>query len=335
MHVHRLTHAIDVHAAGWPLRVLTLPGAGARGMPLAEWARALWQGEDGRAGDPSPVRWLQREPRGHAAMRIGVVVPSAGGPADVSLLVFDANGPCRADGLDAICAAAAMDESGFYAGSGGPTRRSLPGKAIQTDHCVYRVREREDEGAAYAVLVAERPASIVERGRPFPAGHLALAADIMRFDGETYAIINVQGSGLALRIDRFSELKAAARGVQSQLPSPSNVILIEGDTGHAGRARIAVFDAYGNLLRAPESRALHAMMTLLSEGDTGRMSGGLTAEGLNGGTLTCRAAARQTDDSSGALRESPWEIACRPFVTGSLQFVMDPDDEAGEGFLLR
>ena len=270
-------------------------------------------------------------------MRIGIIVPSAGGPADVSLLVFDADGPCRADGLDAMCAAAAMDESGLFAGVIRPLRRTpCDGKIVQTDNCLYRVRKLEDEGTAYAVISDERPEAIVERSRSVQAGHLSLAADIVLSGSEAYAIMNVQGSGLALRIDRLAELAAAARSVQNAMPSRLSVILSEGDTGQSGHMRIAVFDACGNLLRAPESRALDAMMTLLSEGDIGVAAGGITAEGLNGGTIICRAATRQTNDASKSLpRISSWETLCRPFATGSLQFVMDPDDEAGEGFLLR
>ncbi len=338
MHIHRLTHVIDVHAAGWPLRVLQMPATSiSQGIPLAESTRAIWQDSVGQGGYSSPVRWLQQEPRGHAAMRIGAIAPSVGRLADVFLHVFDANGPCRADGLDAICAAAAMDESGLIAGVIRPGRCTRHAeKVIQTGNGLYRVRKCEEDAMTYTVLSDDRPARIVERDRSVQAGHLSLAADIVLSGSERYAIINVQGSGLTMRIDRISELTEVARCAQSAMSPLSSIVLSEGDTGQVGHMRIAVFDAYGNLLRAPGSRALHAIMTLLSEGDIGVMAGGITAEGLNGGTVICRAAARQTIDANEfSMRITPWEILCRPFVTGSLQFVMDPDDEAGEGFLLR
>jgi len=321
MHIHRLTHAVDVHAAGWPLRVVLLPGACRGDGSLAEWADRLWQ--DGGEAGPSPIRWLQQEPRGHAAMRIGAIVPAAR-PAPDLLLVFNAQGPCRADGLDALCAAAAMGELGVVYGGELQRRQAINGRTIQSDNGLFRVRMVGEE----AVVSGERPATIRERGRRIRTGSGTFAADIVRSGGETYAVLDARDNGLRLRIEAVAELEAAAGEIGRAAGPGLRIVLLERGSG---TLRAAVFGPDGKLLRAPESRALGAALCLLSEGDTGLAAKGLTVEGLTGAAVFCRAAAL----SPGAKGGSAWETRCRPFVTGALQFMMDPGDELGEGFLLR
>src|SRR5436309_2619682 len=70
MNISKFAHTLDLHIAGWPIRLITNAGVGhtANEMLFTE-AQRLWTEAH------SVVRWLQREPRGHAAMRIGIVIP--------------------------------------------------------------------------------------------------------------------------------------------------------------------------------------------------------------------------------------------------------------------
>ncbi len=279
----KMARALDVHVAGWPLRVLFDADVSLEEGP-AERAERLWRGER------STLRWLQLEPRGHAALRIGVVASSR--IADYALLTFDSEGPCPPDAMDALCAAAALTECG--------RRTNEDGIAFDTAAGTIGVGAADGEGRRN---VAFRHAS-----REF-AEHAVLAS----------------AAGLSLDPGNAPGLEAYLRGLGEQ--GQRTVLMEERDDG---RRVLAVAGRHGRLLRAPRAAAVGAALAALGA------EPGLSYRffGLAGGVVEGLTSAA-TGPNEEAAADLDWELRARARLVASCEFVLDPGDALGEGFLLR
>jgi proline racemase len=332
MRFSHLIHAIDVHAAGWPLRLVNgvIRGDNGDGTFLYKEARKVWEDED------SIVHWLQKEPRGHAAMRVAIIDRSL--PDEIRLLVFDSEGPCRGDALDGLCAITAVAELN-------------PGNAltIRMPEQRFRVQVRMNGSTAEEILVEGEGAECVAREVTIRAGDRDFIVD-RAICGNEYVVLNAEEAGIELSVANKTALERIAgqiakeatsqrrrvefqRHVHSDYPSPGlRIVILETIAERCGDLRMAVFNENGEMLRAPEGGAIGATLAVKSRGKDGTTARDIRVEGLSGGKLHGVVTAVGKRDGIEQLR---WELRGRAFVTGSHQFVVDPGDPLPRGFLLR
>ncbi|WP_141503053.1 proline racemase family protein [Paenibacillus luteus] len=287
MKFRRMAKSLDVHVAGWPLRVLFEALEHCEEETLSEKALRLWH------GDHSPLRWLQHEPRGHAAMRIGVVTSSRKG--DYGLMIFDSAGPCPADGMDALGAASALTETGLLANA---------------DEIVF-----ETESGSIVVGLAD------EEKRRSAVCRLALSELAL------YTVVRASDAGLSLQ--------------------PHNAHVIEeyiGSCGAEGRSLVLAEERNGNecvvaaigrdgcLLRAPHTVAVGVLLANLL-GEEGNLHVPHRFIGLAGGLV--EGMVLSADDFVEGNEEIVWALTACARLVASCEFVLDPQDAIGEGFLLR
>ncbi|QMV43683.1 proline racemase family protein [Cohnella cholangitidis] len=331
MRLSHMIHTIDVHVAGWPLRVLQCPiPEGKNEQSLRQAARKLWD------DDHSILHWLQREPRGHAAMRVAVVDTSDA--ADVRMLVFDSEGYCRTDSLDALCVATGLAEIG--AGTFDAFRS--PGQIHRTTFTPHdsTVDEARIEGdAAECVAIDEE----------IELGDLNFTVD--RADcGHRYVIVDAKRAGLDLSVANKSKLEKLAARIgqatkgnweergdgQSNVPrlaeNNCRIAFMEASSGQESAWRAVTCYEDGRLFRAPEAGSIGAMLAVMNKRNRVTVGGNFLFQGLSGSSLHSNVTGLLDQEGRPALF---WELRGRAFVTGSHQFLVHPDDPLSRGFLLR
>lgn len=327
MKIGQTIFTLDVHAAGWPLRV-AMPLVGTRaGESPSRLAERLWR------EDRPPVRWLQKEPRGHAFMRIGVLVPSSS--ADAVLLAFDADGPCRPDGLDALCAAAVLEEEMPSA----ERETTAAGWKLEAAESSWSVRRGPPGTASPWLTVSGGTASLSEAILPVRLEDgRELSVDVAD-SGDPYVVADAGALGLKLDIRSIPELERAARmladaivlrrrGEETLRP---RVVFTQGMPTPRDAWKLAVAGRDGKLLRAPEYGAVGACLSAVRRKQGGQAPDRIVVAGLSGGTVEVRVTGDPHVKGVGVA----WELSAPVFVTGAMQFVADPDDPLAEGFLLR
>jgi proline racemase len=319
--------ATDYHTAGEPFRIvepgaLEIPGAtvGAR----REYAAGSDEVDRVR-------RLLCHEPRGHADMYGGFLVPPDDEGADFGVLFWHKDGYSTACGHGTIALGAWAVESGRVAApDDGEADVTID---VPSGRVVARVRRRA--GAVEGVAFRNVPSFVVARGVDAAGVEVDVA-----YGGAIYAFAPAERFGLRVAPEDLTELIAVGRRVKQALqgnevarhPHDDRLSGIYGtvlyeELGPLHQKNVAVF-ADGEVDRSPTGSATSARTALLcadgglGEGQTWRN------DSIVGTTFYARAIGQARD---GVLTE----VEGMAYRTGDHRFVLDPRDPLGTGFVLR
>lgn len=319
--------ATDYHTAGEPFRivaegVLEIPGETVRAR--REYAT--------RSQDVDRVRrMLCHEPRGHADMYGGFLVPPDDGAADLGVLFWHKDGYSTACGHGTIALGAWSVESGRVpAAHDGEVDVTID---APSGRVVARVRTRA--GAVDGVAFRNVPSFVVARGVSAAGREVDVA-----YGGAIYAFAPAGHWGLRVAADDLTELIALGRKVKRDLdgtevsrhPDDDRLSGIYGTVlyeplGPLHQRTVAIF-ADGEVDRSPTGSATSARTALLV--DEGALAEGETwrADSIVNTTFHARA----IGSSPGGLLT---EVQGSAFRTGRHRFYLDPRDPLGTGFVLR
>ena len=317
----------DWHTAGEPFRIVLEGAPVPPGATVAERRLAA-------LADPAVDRFrrlLCHEPRGHADMYGGLLVPPDDDGADLGVLF------CHKDGFSTACGHGTI-ALGAWAVRTGRVAAPEDGDAdvvvdVPSGRVTARVRRRA--GRVEAVTFRNVPSAVVARGVA-AAGVEVDVADA----GALYACVPAAAFGLRVVPEHVDRLIAAGRAVKADLadapvarhardPRMSGIygtILWE-PLGPGHQRNVTVF-ADGQLDRSPCGSGTCARVALLD--DEGALAGGavLRHDSIVGTTFHARVAERVPE---GVVVE----VEGTAFPTGEHRFVLDPDDALGPGFVLR
>ena len=276
-------------------------------------------------------RLLCHEPRGHADMYGGFLVPPDDEGADLGVLFWHKDGYSTACGHGTIALAAWAVESGRVAAPDDgdvDVRIDVPsGRVVATVRC--------RSGAVERVAFRNVPSFVIARG--VAAGDVEVD---VAYGGAIYAFARAQGLGLRVAADDLPELIAAGRAVKRALegtdvarhPHDERLSGIYGtvfyeELGPLHQRNVAIF-ADGEVDRSPTGSATSARTALLW--DDGALADDRTwrNDSIVGTTFLARAIGEGRD---GLLTE----VEGTAFRTGEHRFVLDPRDPLGTGFVLR
>ncbi len=319
--------ATDYHTAGEPFRIVTegavdLPGASV--LARREHAASSEAVERVR-------RLLCHEPRGHADMYGGFVVPPDDDGADFGVLFWHKDGYSTACGHGTIALGAWAVESGRVpAPADGETTVTID---VPSGRVAAIVRTRG--GVVEAVTFRNVPAFVVARGAD--AG--GVPVDVV-YGGAIYASVPAARLGLRVAPQELPRLIAAGRSVKRALQeSPvarhphderlSGIygVILHQDVGPLHQRNVTIF-ADGEVDRSPCGSGTSARCALLAA--DGRLGDGdvLRHDSIVGTTFLARVAGTAPD---GVVTE----VEGTAFRTGEHRFGLDPRDGLGEGFVLR
>lgn len=319
--------ATDYHTAGEPFRIVTeglpeIPGATVAAR--REWAT-------GSEALDRVRRMLCYEPRGHADMYGGFVVPPDDRSADLGVLFWHKDGYSTACGHGTIALGTWAVESGrVRAPDDGEVDVTIDVPSGRVTARVYR-----HGGAVERVGFRNVASFVVARAVPAAGVEVDLACG-----GAIYAFTPAQHWGLRVIPEDLTGLIAVGRTVRRELdhsdlarhPDDDRLSGIYGTVLYEEAAplhqRAVTIFADGQVDRSPTGSATSARAALmvadgvLGEGDT------LRTDSIVGTTFQARIIGQAPE---GLLTE----VQGSAFRTGEHRFVLDPRDPLRTGFVLR
>ncbi len=321
--------AIDYHTAGEPFRIVTGGVGPIPGRTILEKRRYAAEHLD-------RVRELVvNEPRGHADMYGCFLTEPVDEGADLGVLFFHNAGYSTACGHGTIALATAALETGM-----------IPAAEPETE-LVLDV----PSGRLPVVVSVEGGRVRGVRFRNVPSFVAAVGLDVgewsadVAFGGAFYACVEHPGGVVAREVPRLveagREIKRALEAerewvhpLEAELRDIYGVIFWQ-DEGRADGAlvqrNVTVF-ADGEVDRSPCGSGTSARLALLDRSGALPRGGALLHRSVIGTEFEGRVVADAEVDGRPAVVT---EIAGSAHLTGYHQFVLEPDDELGTGFLLR
>jgi proline racemase len=310
---------VDYHCAGEPFRIVLAGAPDLQGTTILEKRRwALENCDDVR-------RLLVNEPRGHADMYGCFVTDPEDGLGDLGVVFFHNAGYSTACGHGTIALVSWAIESGRITAVEPETRVTVdvPSGRLST---VARV----EGGDVRSVRFRNVPAYV--HARDLKIGRFTV--DIA-YGGAFYAILPAAQAGLRVEPRQLPQLIELGRGLKQHIEAEHQVRHplhpeIEGIYGvifTEGDRNVTVF-ADGEVDRSPCGSGTSARLALLDA--TGELPRGqpLTHRSIVGSTFR----GRVVEEVEGGVIT---EVEGSAHLTGRHEFVLEPDDELGTGFLLR
>ena len=313
---------VDYHCAGEPFRIVLAGAPELEGSTILEKRRWALENCD-------QIRsLLVNEPRGHADMYGCFVTAPEDGGADLGVVFFHNAGYSTACGHGTVALVTWAIESGRVPALEPETRVTVdvPSGRLST---VARV----ENGHVRSVRFTNVPSYV--HSRELKIGRFTV--DIA-YGGAFYALLPAAQAGLKVEPRQLPQLIELGRGLKQHIEAEHRIRHpeypeIEGIYGvifTEGDRNVTVF-ADGEVDRSPCGSGTSARLALLDAGGELPRGETLTHRSIIGSTFF----GRVVGDASGVEGGVITEVEGSAHLTGRHEFVLEPEDELGTGFLLR
>lgn len=335
-HITEPVFASDFHTAGEPFRIISTGIPDIPGTTVAERRSAAQQSQELDA----MRRLLCHEPRGHADMYGGFIVPPDDDGADFGVLFWHKDGYSTACGHGTIALGVWAVQTGrVTARADGITPVTIDVPSGRVTAHVHSVA-----GSITQVVFENVESHTIETGIPLETSRGHITVDLS-FAGAIYASVAAASVGLQVRPEDYSELIAIGREIKwalndspqaqhaadDRLSGVYGTILFDdlGDTVDGVHQRNVTIFADGEVDRSPCGSGTGARLALLAH--SGRMREGqtLTHDSIVGTRFLGRIRAGSMPGSI-----IP-EVEGMAYRTGEHSFTLDEADPVGTGFVLR
>lgn len=327
---------IDYHTAGEPFRIALTGIPEIPGTSILD-RRAFAQ----QSPEVDAVRkFLVQEPRGHADMYGGFLVPPDDDGAHFGVLFWHKDGYSTACGHGTIALAT-------WAVTTGRVPAAVDGETdVVIDVPSGRVTARVRRVAGVITNVAFRniPSYVVARNLPIQTSRGETHADIT-YSGALYASVNAASLGLSVTPTHYSALLTIGREIKwllndtewSKHPTDHRLNGIYGtivyddlgQTANGPHQRNLTIFADGEADRSPCGSGTSARVALLHADGRLALDQTLHHDSIINTTFQARVVA--SDDQQGVITE----VNGTAYETGTATFTLDPNDPLGTGFTLR
>jgi proline racemase len=326
-------HAVDSHTEGMPTRVVTggvgvIPGATmferrAHFMERLDHIRTL----------------LMYEPRGHASMSGAILQPPTRPDADYGVLFIEVSGCLPMCGHGTIGVATVLVETGMVEVTEPVTtiRLDTPAGLVVAEVAVR-------DGAAKSVTIRNVPSFVDALDRTVEVPGIGPVTYDMAYGGNFYAILPIERVGLPFDRDRKNDILAAGLALMAAINDrhrpvhPENPeiagchhvqFVAPGSDAKHSRHAMAIHPGWFD--RSPCGTGTSARLAQLYA--RGELAPGpdFVNESFIGSRFIGRIAEETTVASRAAIVPA---ITGRAWVTGTAQYLLDPDDPFPHGFLL-
>ena len=332
---------VDYHTGGEPFRIVV------GGVPPLGGSTILERRRFAREQLDHVRRFLVHEPRGHADMYGCHVVPPNDAGADLGVVFFHNEGYSTACGHGTIALATWALETGVLPMTGPetPVTVDVPSGRLA---CVARC----DVGArrVTSVRFTNVPSFALATGVMVPTSRGAITVDVA-YGGAFYGSADVRPLGLAVDVASLPTLIALQRELRPALDAALDVVhpdepelrgiygiiwwqdepTASGDDAVLTQRNVTVF-ADGEVDRSPCGSGTSARLALLHASGRLRPEQTLRHRSIVDSVFAGRITGETQVDGRPAVFT---EVEGTAHVTGRSQFVLDPEDPLGAGFLLR
>jgi proline racemase len=329
----------DYHTAGEPFRIVVEAAVPVAGGSVAE-RRALAI-EDPAVQELRAV--LCSEPRGHADMYGGFVVPPDDDDADLGVVFWHKDGFSTACGHGTIALGTwAVDTGRVSAPGTGPVDVVIDVPSGRVTARVHRVDSR-----VVAVDFVNVPSWVVAREVPVSTSRGELQV-VVAYGGAIFATLPAADVGLAVIPDHLGDLIALGREIKWALNDSEHAVHPTdhrqngiygtiwfdelGDAEGEVRQRNVTVFADGEVDRSPCGSGTCARLAVLADDGQLRAGGTLRHESIVGSTFTGTVLNTVTVDGRPAIVP---QVTGTAYRTGEHVFCIDPHDPLLPGFVLR
>jgi proline racemase len=319
---------VDYHTAGEPFRIVTGGVGPIPGRTMLDKRRFAQERLD------RIRRLLVNEPRGHADMYGGFVTERVTEGSDLGVLFFHNAGFSTACGHGTIALATWAIETGVVEKKE-RLRIDVPSGTLDVEASLQ-------QGRVERVSFRNVPSFVL-----LEDARVGAATADVAFGGAFYASVDAASVGLAIEpanLPRFIELGReikreleaehdVAHPLQPELSGVYGVIFFqrEGNGDPLRQRNVTVF-ADGEIDRSPCGSGTSARLAILDR--SGELPRGKTL--LHSSVIETEFEARVVGDATvGPYPAVLTEVSGSAHLTGFHEFVLDPSDPLGDGFLLR
>jgi proline racemase len=334
MRSRHVFHAVDSHTEGMPTRVVT----GGVGVIPGETMAA--RREYAIAHLDHLRTLLMDEPRGHSSMSGAILQPPTRPDADAGVVFIEVSGFLPMCGHGTIGVATVLVETGILPATAPVTtvRLDTPAGLV-----VAEVAVRED-GAATGVTIRNVPSFMVARAATVEVDGFGELRYDLAYGGNFYAIVELARLGIPFERAAGRRLLDAGLAIMAAVDKSAPPVHPEDP---------AVTGCHGVYLAAPGSDARHSRHAMVihpgwfdrspcGTGTSARMaqlwSRGelpLATDFVNESFIGSRFTGRLVEETTvaGRLAVVP-TITGRAWITGTAQYLLDPEDPFPAGFQL-
>ncbi|GAA1789137.1 proline racemase family protein [Luedemannella flava] len=334
MRTRKVFHAVDSHTEGMPTRVIT---GGVGVIPGATMA-------DKRVHLMTELDHLRTllmfEPRGHSAMSGAILQPPTRPDADFGVLFIEVSGCLPMCGHGTIGVATVLVETGMVPVTSPVTtiRLEVPAGLVVVDVAV------RDDGAATGVTIRNVPSFPVALDASVEVPGLGEVGYDLAFGGNFYAIVALEKLGLPFDRAAKSQLLDAGLAIMAAINDAGEPVHPEqpeirgchhvylaapGSDAHRSRHAMAIHPGWFD--RSPCGTGTSARMAQLwARGELP-----LDRDFVNESYLGRPFIGRLVEETTVAGRPAVVPtVTGRAWVTGTAQYMLDPEDPFPAGFLL-
>ncbi len=333
MRARRVFHAVDSHTEGMPTRVI-VGGVGVLpGDTMAE--RRLHVME--KADDLRTL--LMFEPRGHASMSGAILQPPTRPDADWGVVFIEVSGCLPMCGHGTIGVATVLVETGMVEVTEPVTtiRLDVPAGLVEA-------RVNVENGRAMSVTIRNVPSFSVGLDRTVDLPRVGEVTYDMAFGGNFYAIVPIERLGIPFErnekqrmldvslalMEAINETAPPVHPLDPAIRECHHVYLeAPGSDAHHSRHAMAIYPGWFD--RSPCGTGTSARMAQLHARGLLEMDTDFVNESFIGTQFTGRLVDTATVGPYDAVIPT---ITGRAWVTGTAQYILDPDDPFPAGFLL-
>ncbi len=333
MRSDRVFHAVDSHTEGMPTRVVTGGVGVVPGATMFDRRRYFIDHLD------HIRRLLMNEPRGHSAMSGAILQPPTRTDADFGVLYIETSGCLPMCGHGTIGVATVLVETGMV-----EVTEPVTTIRLDTPAGLVVVDVRVEDGSAKAVTLRNVPSFALALDRTVKVAPWGEVAYDMAFGGNFYAIVELDDLGIPFERAHKNRLMEAGLAIMAAIDEQDRPI-------HPGNPEInGVHHVY---LAAPGSTAAHSRHAMVihpgmfdrspcGTGTSARMAQ-LHARGLlplntgfrNESFIGTHFIGELVEETEVAGHRAVIPtVTGRAWITGTAQYMYDPDDPFPQGFEL-
>jgi proline racemase len=326
-------HAVDSHTEGMPTRVITGGVGVIPGETMAQRRTYFIEHLDHLR------TLLMYEPRGHAAMSGAILQPPTRPDADHGVLFIEVSGVLPMCGHGTIGVATVLAETGMVPVVEPVTtvRLDMPAGLVTVDVSVHN-------GQATGVTIRNVASFAVALDAKIEVPGFGQVRHDLAYGGNFYAIVDI--ADLGLPFDRAEQqrildaglavrdaLNAAAPPVHPEDPAVTGVhgVYLAAPGSNATRSRHAMVLHPRWFDRSPCGTGTSARMAALHARGELALNTDFVNESFIGTTFVGRLVGETTVGGRPAVLPT---ITGRAWITGTAQYLLDPDDPFPAGFLL-
>jgi proline racemase len=333
MRSRHVFHAVDSHTEGMPTRVITGGVGVIPGASMAERRLHFIEHLDHLR------RLLMEEPRGHAAMSGAILQPPTRPDADHGVLFIEVSGVLPMCGHGTIGVATVLVETGLV-----PVVEPVTTIRLEVPAGLVTVEVAVRDGRAEAVTISNVASFAVALDAKIDVSGFGAVRYDLAYGGNFYALTALDELGIPFEHAERERLLDAGLAIMDAINAADPPVHPEDP---------AVRDVHGVYLTAPGSTAAHSRHAMVlpprwfdrspcGTGTSARMAAlhargelGVGTDFVNESFLGTRFTGRLAGETTVGGRPAVLPtITGRAWITGTAQYLLDPDDPFPAGFLL-